>query len=211
MSFSRLLNWLPALSWAAVIWYLSSQPTPPSPVDLPDYVSHALEYGFLGGLVWRGMAGGFVVSRRGRWLPLWVVLLCAFYGLSDEIHQSFVPGRDSSALDLAADVVGAALAAGGLWLINLAAGAALGSRPAGMPSLTLLSRKDCHLCDEAESVLLQVQRELPFRYTKVDVDSDQELKARYGEEIPVVLMGRKKIFKYRIDPDRLRRKLQQAV
>jgi VanZ family protein len=33
-------------------------------------------------------------------------LISAAFGLSDELHQHFVPGRDASALDLAADTVG---------------------------------------------------------------------------------------------------------
>ena len=40
------------------------------------------------------------------------VVFCALYGLSDEIHQSFVDGRVFDLLDLAADVAGAAFAAG---------------------------------------------------------------------------------------------------
>ena len=38
------------------------------------------------------------------------VLLCLLYGVSDEFHQSFVPGRYPSIADIVADVVGAVLA-----------------------------------------------------------------------------------------------------
>jgi VanZ family protein len=52
--------------------------------------------------------------RRGSGLParrVWLValLLAALYGLSDEYHQSFVPGRTATPLDWATDVTGAAL------------------------------------------------------------------------------------------------------
>jgi VanZ family protein len=40
-----------------------------------------------------------------------VVGLCTLYGISDEVHQSFVPGRDASAGDVAKDFAGASLAA----------------------------------------------------------------------------------------------------
>jgi VanZ family protein len=36
------------------------------------------------------------------------LIICSFYGLVDEIHQSFVPGRNSEFLDWVADSLGAA-------------------------------------------------------------------------------------------------------
>ena len=210
MSLSRLINWIPAVAWASAIWYLSSQPVPSSPLDIPDYLSHALEYGLLGGLVWRGLTGR-ILTRPAPWVPLALVAICTGYGLTDELHQGFVPGRDPSISDVAADTVGSILAAGGLWVVGSAFRRRKdGPQVAELPVLTLLSRSDCHLCHEAEKVLKSMQREVPFRYTTVDVDSDDEMRARYGEELPVVLMGQKKIFKYRIDPVRLRRMLQRA-
>lgn len=204
----RLALWIPAAAWAGVIWYLSSQPSPPSPVDLPDYVSHAVEFGVLGALVWMGAAGGLPGPvSMGRSAA--VAAACILYGALDEFHQRFVPGRDSSLVDLAADAVGVLLAVSVLGL--LAAAVRARRSPAGPPRVELLSRRDCHLCDEAEKVLRDLQRDVSFEYVKVDVDGDAELRARYGGEVPVVLLEGRKLFKYRIDPERLRRKLVEKT
>ena len=48
---------------------------------------------------------------------LWTVLFCLFYGITDEFHQSFIPHRSVSGLDLLADTAGAALIAA-LWFYN---------------------------------------------------------------------------------------------
>lgn len=87
---------------AGMIFYISSQPAVPTPPLFPhqDKVFHFLEFAGLGLMVF---------LNRDSWgrrpLPV-MVLLVVVYALSDEIHQSFVPGRDCSAADLAADAAG---------------------------------------------------------------------------------------------------------
>ncbi len=46
------------------------------------------------------------------------VLFCSLYGLSDEWHQSFVPGRDASLGDWLADTIGAVLAATAIFRLS---------------------------------------------------------------------------------------------
>jgi uncharacterized membrane protein len=58
-----------------------------------------------------------------------------------------------------------------------------------MIPVTLFSRKDCHLCDEARAHLDVLQAEYPHELTIVDVDNDLELKRTYGELVPVVQVG----------------------
>lgn len=204
-----LALWGPAAAWAAVIWYLSSLPAPPSPVDVPDYVSHAVEFGILGVLVWWGASGGSPGKATGRTAAA-AIGLCLLYGVLDEAHQGFVPGRDPSGTDVAADAAGIVLAALAMWLLGRLVASRRRDR-AGQEAcrVELLSRRDCHLCDEAEEVLRSLQEEMAFKYVKVDVDADAALRERYGHEVPVLLVGGRKLCKYRIDPDRLRRKLQQ--
>ena len=53
--------------------------------------------------------------------------------------------------------------------------------------LLLFSRADCHLCDQAESLVNALLIGSPWQLTKVDIDNDPELKQRYQTSIPVLL------------------------
>ncbi|MEO6185298.1 MAG: glutaredoxin family protein [Steroidobacteraceae bacterium] len=73
----------------------------------------------------------------------------------------------------------------------------------------LLSRPDCHLCEEFAAELAQFGREMPLPgVERVDVDSDPELQRRYGLDIPVLLLDGVKVCQHRLDPDELRRLLR---
>lgn len=73
-----------------------------------------------------------------------------------------------------------------------------------LPSVTLYTRKGCHLCDVAKQVL----RDAGLAIEEVDIDQDPQLQARYNDEVPVVFINGKKAFKYRVDPQELRRRLK---
>jgi VanZ family protein len=110
----RILPFLPALAFAALVFYLSSQENPLPDVTgrLSDKLLHAVEYGALGALLAWPLAG--VAPRRAFLLA---VVLASAYGASDELHQWFVPGRFADVRDWAADTAGGALgAAAALWL-----------------------------------------------------------------------------------------------
>jgi VanZ family protein len=116
----RLLRrWGPALAWAAVLFTFSSMSKPPAPPDaFTDKHAHLTAYAILGALIVWGLTDG--VPARTTWrTAAAAVVLATLYGMSDEWHQSFVPGREISALDVAADALGALLAAGALraWAI----------------------------------------------------------------------------------------------
>lgn len=118
-----LWAWGPALVWMAVTFYLSHQSVVDIPLDAPDYVAHGIGYAGLGALFMRALAGGRLSAMSWRWVLL-ATLLGGLYGVSDEFHQSFVPGRHSSLSDIVADTVGSLLGACGA----AAAGAFLRSR-----------------------------------------------------------------------------------
>ena len=79
-----------------------------------------------------------------------------------------------------------------------------------MIPVTLYTRVGCHLCDVAKNVLDEVRRERPFELTTIDVDSVPELTNRYGLEVPVVMIGGRKAFTVRVDPEALRGVLDDA-
>ncbi len=58
-----------------------------------------------------------------------------------------------------------------------------------MITVTLYTRSDCHLCEQAEADLQELQSTLPHRLNLVDVDSTPELQERFGFEVPVVDVG----------------------
>lgn len=99
---TRLRRWAPALLWMAAIFAVSHRPTVPLPdVSHADKVSHALAYAVLG----VGLAYALHRPDGGAWRG-WTIALGWLYGASDEIHQSFVPGRSPEVADWVADAVG---------------------------------------------------------------------------------------------------------
>lgn len=92
--------WGPAVLWAALLFALSSRSALPLPQPSGiDKVEHFAAYAVLGALLARASSGS------GVWLG-WAILAGLLFGASDEWHQAFVPGRDSSALDWVADAFG---------------------------------------------------------------------------------------------------------
>jgi VanZ family protein len=122
------LNWLPVVMCMGLIAYLSSQPRLPQPIsasttrgELTRQTIHMIEYAALTILTWRALAGGDRKGRDGETrgkahrpphilnvviVSLAIVLI---YAMLDEWHQHFIPNRDSSLADVAADGAGAGI------------------------------------------------------------------------------------------------------
>jgi glutaredoxin len=79
--------------------------------------------------------------------------------------------------------------------------------PAADHRLTLLTRVGCHLCAEARAVLSRVAAEFGTPWQEVDVDGDRELRAEYGDRVPVILLDGAEHGYWRVEEDRLRRAL----
>jgi glutaredoxin len=75
-------------------------------------------------------------------------------------------------------------------------------------SLTLYSRPGCHLCDEMKAVVARVARGVPLALAEVDISTDPQLEARYGLEIPVLMIDGKKAAKLRVTEETLLRLLR---
>ena len=77
------------------------------------------------------------------------------------------------------------------------------------PVLRVYTGRGCHLCDIVKAQLESLKAELGFTIELVGIDDDPELERRYRQELPVVELEGRKIFKYRVDPDRLARILSR--
>ena len=107
--------WGPVAVYMLAIFILSSQADVPLPRGLTDKQGHSLGYLGLGVTVTRACVGGLgapVSLSHG----LVAVALTIAYGMSDEWHQSFVPGRTADIMDLRADAAGAILGTAACWL-----------------------------------------------------------------------------------------------
>ncbi len=112
--------WGPVFLYAGLIFYLSSLPGVPLPaglggetweqVDPNKLILHIIEYSILGVLLLRAIINSHTATYAERALAM-AVILGFSYGVSDEIHQYFVPNRTASFLDLFADGIGTYLGA----------------------------------------------------------------------------------------------------
>ena len=80
-----------------------------------------------------------------------------------------------------------------------------------MIALTIYSRPGCHLCDEMKAVVDRVVSTFGQTATieAIDISDNAELEARYGLEIPVLLVNGTKAAKYRVTEEQLRRMLEE--
>ncbi|WP_163512116.1 glutaredoxin family protein [Fodinicola acaciae] len=70
-----------------------------------------------------------------------------------------------------------------------------------------MTREGCHLCSDAEEAMARVAAHTGVRWQAVDVDSDDELRAEYGDRVPVVLLDGKEHGFWRVEEERLIRDL----
>jgi len=111
-----LWYWMPVALYAGAIFYLSAQPHPEEQLpsfllkEVSDKVLHLLEYSVLGALCYRAFRWGLNGQVAARALII-AIVAASLYGLTDEVHQLFVPFRESSWLDWLADTIGAAIGA----------------------------------------------------------------------------------------------------
>jgi VanZ family protein len=110
--------WVPTVLWMGVIFFLSTLPESATPGRgiISDKICHGAEYFILAFLIL------FALQRTTRarfFTAFWITLVwAALYGLSDEIHQLYVPTRQFDVGDLLADVGGAVLLFLILWVLQ---------------------------------------------------------------------------------------------
>jgi glutaredoxin len=76
-----------------------------------------------------------------------------------------------------------------------------------MHEVIVYSRAGCRLCDIVKDTLSQMQNEAAYQWREIDIDTDQELRQTYNDEVPVVFIDGRKAFKYHMDGPQLLRAL----
>jgi VanZ family protein len=102
-----LRAWLPAIVWAALLFVASATPgrkLPPLPGANTDKLIHAGIYAVLGALCWRALRRTTRLSAARTVIV--ASALATLYGVSDEVHQAFTPGRTPDVHDALADAAG---------------------------------------------------------------------------------------------------------
>ncbi len=108
---ARAIRWVPAVLWMGSIFYLSHQASPLGSLAeaTSDRLAHVSLYTGLALTLYWALARP---TSNGSGAPAWVPVAIAFaltvlYGVTDELHQAFVPGRVASEADLASNAIGA--------------------------------------------------------------------------------------------------------
>jgi VanZ family protein len=99
---------LPAILWAIAIFIessLSNLKTPSLGIDFSDKLAHAFVFGILGWLTTRAFEYSRSDTLRARAILI-SIIVGSVYGMLDELHQYFVPGRQCDVLDWLADIIG---------------------------------------------------------------------------------------------------------
>lgn len=111
---TRTKLWLPVIAYMAMLFVFSSfSKLPLPPGNLSFYHAHIAAYSGLGALTTRAAAKG--LRHVSVTAVLVAIAISSLYGVTDEYHQVFVPGRTFDVLDMAADAFGSVLGAGAMW------------------------------------------------------------------------------------------------
>jgi len=102
------ISWILTFIWMGLIFMASSMQFEPGPPLFPgdDKVIHFIEYGILSSLFYNALTRSInKINIQNLVFPL-AVLFSVLYGITDEIHQLFVPTRSFSVYDMLADLLG---------------------------------------------------------------------------------------------------------
>jgi glutaredoxin len=80
-----------------------------------------------------------------------------------------------------------------------------------VPRVLLYTRQGCHLCDEAKELLHKLESEERFELAIIDVDDNEELRAEFNYDVPVIYIDGRKAFKHRIDARKFLKSLRSRA
>lgn len=75
--------------------------------------------------------------------------------------------------------------------------------------LDVYTAHGCCLCDDAREELDRLAPALGIEVTWIHIDGDPALEAEWREQLPAGVLGGRKVFKYRVDAEMLRRRVAQ--
>lgn len=78
-----------------------------------------------------------------------------------------------------------------------------------MTKVLLYKKENCKLCDEAESVLLELKREKKFFLERITLEPNTDLFERFGNKVPIVFINEKMVFEFKLDKAAFLRKLAE--
>jgi len=81
----------------------------------------------------------------------------------------------------------------------------LGTRAA---QITVYSKPDCHLCEEAMDALRRLQAEFAFELLELDIGCDEALERAYFERIPVIALDGEELCEYFVQEGVVRERLE---
>ncbi|MEW5758180.1 MAG: VanZ family protein [Candidatus Omnitrophota bacterium] len=104
-----IFYWLPFFIWSGFLYYLSSRPAyffPKTNIPFSDKIVHVFEYIVFSILLFRALKA-YIKNFKYIFI-IFIVLYCTVvFGMIDELHQAFVPGRNAAMPDLVSDMLGA--------------------------------------------------------------------------------------------------------
>ncbi|HCV41918.1 MAG TPA: glutaredoxin family protein [Bacteroidetes bacterium] len=80
-----------------------------------------------------------------------------------------------------------------------------------MTLVEIFSKEECHLCDDARAVINKVQQDIPFRLREFKLMPGDPYYEEYREWFPVVHINKALAFKYRVNENMFKIKLQQVA
>ena len=82
---------------------------------------------------------------------------------------------------------------------------------AGESTVTVMTRQNCSLCDKAIDAVSRICAELGVSWGTADVDADRELRAEYGDRVPVILIDGREHGYFAVEEDRFRAALARRL
>jgi glutaredoxin len=77
--------------------------------------------------------------------------------------------------------------------------------------ITIYSKPDCHLCEEAKAIIERFSDRYPLEIEMINIEQDPTLYEQYRNDIPVIFLEGRKLFKYRVDEKKLEAALNAEI